>query len=152
MSGKSVWAAAAVVVVLAVGAVAYLARGHLPDVRSLVVAQLENATGRDVAIGGVFRYGLSLRPRILAETRFDLPGHASPSAWTAALSRGHVSQGETAELVLAGALAEAPAGRRRLGRVLILPSPLLDRPGRQRPVIKQGNPGPLLAHQARHPN
>ena len=42
--------------------------------------------------------------------------------------------------------------RRRLGRVLILPAPLLDCPGRQRPVIKQGKPGPLLAHQARHPN
>ncbi len=51
------------------------------------------------------RIGSENRPRILADANFKRPAQPSASAWTATLSRGHVSQGQTADLIVTGAMA-----------------------------------------------
>lgn len=53
------------------------------------------------------KIGSENRPRILAGATFQPPAQPSRTAWTAALSRGHLNQGQTAELILTGALPAA---------------------------------------------
>ncbi len=78
------------------------------------------------------KIGSENRPRILAGATFLPPTQPTPAAWTAALSRGHLVQGQTSELILTGALSTATPFRVTLhsgegeatpGRTLTLPPP-----------------------------